>query len=67
MSVVLPKSPNPNTRNSTLAMAKLRFASNRKSMTGSFARSSQTTVAIHPITAIASIQQMKELPNQSSI
>ena len=65
--VVLPKRPNPNTRKSALAMAKLRLASNRNSMIGSFSRISHTTVAIHPITPIASIQQMKELPNQSSI
>ena len=29
MSVVLPNSPNPNTRKSTLAMAKLRLANNQ--------------------------------------
>jgi hypothetical protein len=28
---------------------------------------SHTTVAIHPVTPIASIQKMKRLPNQSSI
>ena len=33
MSVVLPNKPNPNTRNSALATAKLRLASSRKSIT----------------------------------
>lgn len=44
MSVVLPVSPNPNTKNSTFAMAKLRLASRRNSMIGSFSRISQVTV-----------------------
>lgn len=47
-------------------MAKFRLASNRKSITGSFGIS-QITVAIQPNNAIASSQQMKLLPNQSSI
>ena len=65
--MVLPKSPNPNTKKSALAMAKLRLASSRKSITGSFTRSSHTTVAIHPTTAIANSQEINALPNQSSI
>ena len=42
-------------------MAKLRLASSRKSITGSFRRISHAMVAIHPIIPIASIQQMKVL------